>query len=229
MQKNTVTVINRVFHNELRYNSTTVLKYKIEYPEFYSDKLKDYLNNINNFYKYRALAYRKYCETTLYDEAVDQYKVSVESGYPVRAFEAMWVYTITYKAACIISMYSDKYEFFGGAHGTTVRGSQTWNAEKGSQLHLNQLYCCNNNYKKYILNLIYNKAELTPSEYFEDYPKLIVNTFDENSFYCTPMELVVYYQQYDIAPYAGGIREFKLPYDKCILNPSKLCSSINES
>ena len=47
--------------------------------------------------------------------------------------------------------------------------------------------------------------------YFDDYAKLIQNTFNPDSFYLFPGGVVIYFQQYDIAPYATGLPEFVLP------------------
>ncbi|HWQ73960.1 MAG TPA: RsiV family protein, partial [Syntrophomonas sp.] len=57
-----------------------------------------------------------------------------------------------------------------------------------------------------------------------NYEELVEQTFDVNNFYCTPQGVVVYFQQYDIAPYASGIREFLLPYNRCIIDPARKCT-----
>ncbi len=64
-----------------------------------------------------------------------------------------------------------------------------------------------------------------PSGYFDNYPPLVAGTFNKNSFYCTDEGIVVYFQQYDIAPYSSGIPEFPLPYSGCVTNPSDTCLS----
>ena len=47
---------------------------------------------------------------------------------------------------------------------------------------------------------------------FDDYPELLRSTFQAGNFYLTPEGIVIYYQQYDIAPYSSGITEFLLPF-----------------
>jgi hypothetical protein len=59
--------------------------------------------------------------------------------------------------------------------------------------------------------------------FFPNYSALIRSTFDKNNFYLAPDGLIIFYQQYDIAPYSSGIREFLLPYDNCVENPLSLC------
>ncbi|MFZ2539289.1 MAG: DUF3298 and DUF4163 domain-containing protein [Oscillospiraceae bacterium] len=223
MEKSIVTVNTIVLKDDMKYNGETVLTYKIEYAEFKSSFYQMSLVVINKFYKNKALEYQNYCKNELFKMAVEQYKYDIENNLPVRVFEALVVYKITYNIACIISVYFDQYEYTGGAHGNTVRYSQTFNLQKCSKINLSQLFICSLDYKAYILRQVKEQIHKDPSIYFEDYEKLIVETFNENSFYCTPEGIVVYYQQYDIAPYSSGIREFLIPYTNCVLDPVKKC------
>ncbi|MPN39657.1 hypothetical protein SDC9_187185 [bioreactor metagenome] len=178
---------------------------------------------VNSFYKAKAVQFLKHCENELFKLAVEQYKVDQENNFPLRVFDAVLVYEIPYCDACIISVYLDQYEYAGGAHGTTMRDSQTWNLQKCSTMKLQQLVRCSIGLKTYIVNTVMDQIKRDPSSYFEDYADLVSEHFNENNFYCTTEAVVVYYQQYDIAPYAGGIREFTLPYGGCVLDPAVTC------
>jgi len=48
--------------------------------------------------------------------------------------------------------------------------------------------------------------------YFEDACNLVLETFNPDSFYLVPEGIVIYFQQYDIAPYSSGIRTFLIKY-----------------
>jgi|LSQX01.3.fsa_nt_gb hypothetical protein len=222
--KSNVSVKKMVIKDEMKYNEVTVLTYEIQYPVFTSNNYKKSLVIVNEYYKNRALAYQKYCRTKLYQMAVEQYLEDIENGYPVRVFGAYDVYEITYNKVCILSLYFDRYEYTGGAHGNTIRTSQTWNLDKGQMIKLSEIFECLFDYKNYIINEVIKQIEKNPDLYFDNYEELVKQTFDPNSFYCTPKGVVVYFQQYDIAPYASGIREFLLPYNKCIKDPVKKCS-----
>lgn len=226
LEKNIVSVNKKVLKDELKYNGETLLTYQIEYPEFKSSFYQMSLVVINRFYKTKALEFQKYCETELFNMAIEQYNDDIKNNFPVRVFEAILVYKITYSASCIISLYFDRYEFTGGAHGNTIRDSQTWNLQKCDMIKLSQLFRCSIDYKPYILGIVEEQIKKNPDIYFENYDELISETFNENSFYCTPKGIVVYYQQYDIAPYSSGIREFLIPYTECVINPNKLCFAI---
>lgn len=221
--KNIVSVKNRVIYDTLKYNGEILLTYRIEYPEFRSSCFKACVRKINMFYKRKALDYQKYCSSELFGMAIEQYRYDIENGFPVRMFEAMMVYEVTYLCSCIISVFFDRYQFTGGAHGNTVRTSQTWKLRECELLELEQLVRCEPDYKTYILTAVKAQIEKEPEIYFENYEELIAETFNTRSFYCKPQGLVVYYQQYDIAPYSSGIREFLIPYTYCVLNPIKLC------
>ncbi len=65
---------------------------------------------------------------------------------------------------------------------------------------------------KVIENEIAVRQKENPGTYFDDYANLIRGNFDMNAFYLKPCGVVIYYQQYDIAPYASGIPEFFFPF-----------------
>lgn len=223
MKKSIVTSNTIVINEDMKFNGETVLTYKIEYPEFESSHYQMPLASINKFYKNKALEYQNYCRNELFEMAVEQYKYDIENNFPVHVYEALVVYKLTYNIDCIISLYFDQYEYTGGAHGNTLRYSQTWNLQNCIQIGLSQLFSCSLDYKVYILRQIEEQIKKDTCIYFENYEQLILETFNENSFYCTPEGIVLYYQQYDIAPYSSGIREFLIPYTNCILNPVFLC------
>jgi len=220
---NMVSVRKNVICDKLKYNGETLVTYKIEYPEFASSCYKMCLRKVNMFYLEKALEFQKYCETELFDMAVIQYNYDVANGYPIRAFQAQLVYDMTYLCSCIISVYFDRYEYTGGAHGNTVRTSQTWNLQSCGIIELPQLVRCLPSYKSYILSAVEAQVEKEPDIYFENYEELIAETFNGDSYYCRQRGVVVYYQQYDIAPYSSGIREFLIPYSYCVINPIMLC------
>lgn len=223
LEKKTTTVSKIVIKDKMQYDGVTVLTYQIEYPAFKSSRYKKSLVVINKFYKDKALEYQKHIKTTLYPMAVEQYLDDIKNGYPVRIFEALLVYKITYNFACIISLYFDRYEFTGGAHGNTIRSSQTWNLQTAQLIKLSELFDCLYDYKTYIKSKIIGQIKKDPDIYFDDYENLVEQTFNVDSFYCTPKGIIVYFQQYDIAPYSSGIREFLILYNKYAKNPIKKC------
>lgn len=212
-----VQVKNEVLQEQLFYKRKMILRYKIEYPQFSSMRFQRTLNRINQFYRTKALDYQKYLKTSFYDDAVAQYEDSIKNHYPVRAFEAVLAYKMTYNKNCTISLYFDKYEFTGGAHGNTIRNSDSWYLPTGRRISLNELFSRSINPRTYIINVINTQiAEQIKNGnniYFENYQENVAKYFNPSSFYLTDQGIVIYFQQYEIAPYSSGIPEFLIPYD----------------
>lgn len=221
-----VIVNNRVFQDELKYNGEVVLKYRIDYPQFISVHYQKSLDIINKFYLKKALNLKRYYIKELCKLAVEDYKYSKQNNLPIKIYEGVARYKITYNMDCIISLFYDEYVYSGGAHGNTQRTSDTWNLRQNRRVKLNEFFQCDLNPKEYILNIVKEGILKEPIIYFDDYEKLIDENFNPQSFYCTQKGLVIYYQQYDIAPYSSGIRKFLIPYNDCVINPYKMCRNV---
>lgn len=211
-------VVNAVLSDKIYYDDEIVLTYKINYPQFYSNKCPKYLNRLNAFYKENAEIFEQYCRDTLFAEAVELYHEMKKNGYPFHPYEAIVNYKITYLTCHCVSLYFDKYLYTGGAHGNTVRHSDTWNLNTGRTMNINEYFPNNPNYKNDILTFIVDeiseqlKDPNMEGKYFETYQQDVYNTWNEDNFYITPSGIVVYFQQYDIGPYSSGILEFLIPF-----------------
>lgn len=223
MEKNIVQVKDIVIQEEMYYKHELILSYEIHFPQFILKRYQQNLDKINKYYKIRALKYQQYCVHNLFKMALKQYEYDTKNNYPIRKFEAFINYTITYNSNCTLSLFFDQYEYTGGAHGITIRTSNNWDIKNGRLITLQEMFIPVFNYKAYILEEIYRQIE-EQEKYkdilFDDYKELIVNTFNQDSFYLTEKGIVIYFQHYDIAPYSSGIIEFLIPYDrKVVLKP----------
>lgn len=212
MNKNELHVKKFVIQDNMKYNRETVATYKIEYPQFYSRYCKSSLNQLNKYYLKKALQLEQFYKRELYKPAIDDYKDAKENNLPVKVYEGLAKYKVSYNKDCILSVVYDNYIYSGGAHGNTVRTSETWKLQDGRRIKLDEFFNNSPDYKDYIFNHIRNEIQKDLSIYFDDYDKLISDTFQTENFYYTPKGVVIYYQQYDIAPYSSGIREFLIPY-----------------
>lgn len=209
--------IKKISHN-LTYDNTVILKYTIEYPQIINSQ---YILGQRNFNIYNLKIVndlKQYIFTELYSSAKDIYKYNKENGYPIMVFEVYVSCNITENYNNIVSLYTDKYIFEGGAHGTTIRNSQNWDLAVGIQFDLSRLFP-NNQY--YIINILkeINKQIKEQIEkegeniYFKDYCQLVLENFNLKNFYMFPNYFEVFFQQYDIAPYSTGIPTFKIKYN----------------
>lgn len=212
--------------DNLFYDKQLLLYYKVEYPQFYSYENQIVLNKINLFYKKRAWDVVTECIEDFFEIAVTYYNASKKKDIPIRLFEIYYIPNITYNENCFISLYYDKYVYTGGAHGQTYRTSDSWNLNSGSRVTLCELFVNSefkilDYFKKNIMEQIKQNKEKEEFMYFDDYSKRIAEYFDINNFYLTPEGVIIYFQQYDLAPYASGIPEFLIPYTTGIIEEPK--------
>lgn len=151
----------------------------------------------------------------LYPLAVQNLRDSVCNDYPFREFETVLDFQITYNEKCHLSYYYDRYEYTGGAHGSTVRRSDSWCLVNAKRLRLADFFERGRDGCKVVIAEILKLADKRQQEkgdLFEDYQELIAEYFNPCSFYLTSDGITFYFQQYQIAPYSSGIIGFTLPY-----------------
>ncbi|MEL7647287.1 MAG: DUF3298 and DUF4163 domain-containing protein [Sedimentibacter sp.] len=218
-------IINmREFKHSFEYDGIVILTLIIRYPRIKTPHDESAENNINNMINKQIKEYYDYVSTTLYKNAVEYYHDSQTNNFPFHVNEAIMEYNVTYNENCFLSLYKDKYEFTGGAHGSTLRSSDTWETCQGTYIPMYCYFYKGTNYMNLLINEITRQAEQNldenPGIYFEDYQNLIITSFNPDSYYLTPCGMTIYYQQYDIAPYSTGIVEFTIPYGMIGWHPS---------
>lgn len=210
------TITQHAITDMMSYQDTPVLNCQIRYPQFTTTCNSEAARSINEYYTSHTKERARYCRTELYPQAVDALKYSQNKNFPFFPYEFDIRYEVTYNTDCISSLYLDQYVFTGGAHGSTLRTSQTWNFETGRQLQLEDFFPHNTgliqDIQSWIGYEIGERLKSEPSTYFEDYQKLLRSNFNPENFYLTPGGIMLYYQQYDIAPYSSGMPEFLLPF-----------------
>lgn len=205
---------NKVIKSEIKYRGEVILKYNIEYPQIIENMWKAGVQRFNKFNYANAILLKKYAEGKLFEEAKETYEYNKENGYPIMVYELYYTFKVTYNTENIISIYSDKYVYTGGAHGITTRTSQNWDLRVARQIKLKELFPREPNYVSKILTQINSKIakdiENGNNIYFENYCCLTSENFNVNSYYLEDGKVVIYYQQYDIAPYSSGILTFEV-------------------
>ena len=199
----------------LSYQNVPVLSFSVQYPEIGLAANKVAQIRINNEIRSQVAEFTKSVATSLYRQAVENYKNAQQNGYPFHAFEAVLNYTVTYNQNCHLSMYRDRYEFTGGAHGNTIRSSDTYSLRSGATLPLSSYFQPYQNYRRILLTQILRQADENMRQnpvYFDNYAILIMQNFNEKNYYLTPGGIAIYFQQYEIAPYSTGIVVFTVPY-----------------
>lgn len=216
MEANQMIVRGKIISQNMYYKNHLILGYTIKYPKFVSSTFNALAHKLNTLYRTKAVMYEKSNVMNLYQMAMVDYEYSVANNYPIRQYEAFVTYTVPYNQNCTLSLYFDQYEYTGGAHGITIRSSDNWDLQKSRRMELEDFFPNRDNVKEFITQSVIDqiKSEIATEDamYFEDYEKLVKDTFKANNFYLTEDGLVIYFQHYDIAPYAAGIRTFTIPY-----------------
>ena len=198
----------REMKDVLKYKDIVVLKYKIQYPQIIRSNYRIGRIRFNEYNKKKAMELKNRVINELYKEAKELYEYNIAHGYPIMVFDIVLEYNITYNKGNIISLYFDEYEFTGGAHGSTIRSSQNWNMHIGKQLELSYFYPNNPYYLidiiKEINSQIKEQIQSGTNQYFDNYCELVLENFKLENYYITTDAIVIFFQQYDIAPYSSG-------------------------
>lgn len=207
-------VIRKVLKDELKYDGNVILKYTIEYPQVENKKWIISSKIFNEYNEKKAIALKMLSTGMLFDEAKRLYEYNKQNGYPIMVYEIYSKYTVTYNTNNILSLYIDEYIYQGGAHGLTNRTSQNWDFRIRRQIKLSELFANNPNYVSSILTKINKKIEEDIKNgnniYFENYCCLTAEKFNVYNYYLKDGKIIIYYQQYDIAPYSSGILTFEV-------------------
>ena len=209
------TITEKILNDTMLYGNIPVFTYHIAYPSFSTTCVLSAAQTANIYYMQLAENTEQYCRTVLYPQAVESARYITSNHPPFNRYTLDMNYQITYNSGCITSLYMDTYTYMGGAHQELERISDTWDFSTGRQLHLDDISALTptalNGLQTSVERQIAERLKESPGSYFEDYPYLLRNKFNQNHFFLRPGYIVIYYQQYEIAPYATGIPEFSIP------------------
>ncbi|MEL4105988.1 DUF3298 and DUF4163 domain-containing protein [Oscillospiraceae bacterium WX1] len=211
-----MTISEETLTEDLTFEGVTMVRTDFHYPVVSGGGGKAD-RRINSYYRHMAKTLMKKAKSDLLPDAVAEWRYATENGYPFREFESVMKFTVTYNENDLLSLYFDVYDFTGGAHGATRRFGDTWRTETGWFIMLSDFFPRGTNYKRLLIdNAIVIATQQTRAgthHYFENYPKLIKKYFSPAKFYIEPGNIVIFYDQYAIAPYYEGIPVFQYPAD----------------
>ena len=142
----------------------------------------------------------------------EEYSQSARSeGWEIRKYTANAYYIVHYQMDDLLSLSVFYYSYTLGAHGHTLQRAYNFNLENGKEILLGDILKEKKNYIDVINQKIKRQMELNPQEYFSEW-SVFQSISQEQPFYLIEDGIVVYFGLYEIAPYASGIRYFKIPY-----------------
>ncbi|GAB6138048.1 DUF3298 and DUF4163 domain-containing protein [Halanaerobaculum tunisiense] len=130
-----------------------------------------------------------------------------EQGYyenPQTVIDA--TYQIKNNQNRVLSLSLINYAYAGGAHGLTIVKSLNFDLDTGESYQLSELFKVDSNYKKRL-------SELIAQDIIErDIPTLdeFTGVREDQDYYIADKTLVVYFQLYEITPYAYGFPCFPI-------------------
>lgn len=107
----------------------------------------------------------------------------------------------------ILSISIEMYWFSGGAHGMTVLKSVTFDVATGRIYYLKDLFKENSHYVKRLTDIIKRQIQERDIPVIVDFTSIK----PDQDFYIENTTLVIYFQLYELAPYAYGFPTFKIP------------------
>lgn len=162
---------------------------------------------INKAFEKRALELKE----QMIREGKEALEDAQNYGYEARPYSLFIDYDISYNEKNIISITSTYYQYTGGAHGNTLTETSNINLKTGEKIELKDLFKQGVNYKKIITEEIKKQMALN-DKFYSNAAAELETISDNQSYYIEEGGLVVYYQPYEIAPYAAGAPEFRIPF-----------------
>lgn len=167
--------------------------YLVYYPELTGIKLKEVENKINN--RLKELSQAK-------DIVSD---IQLDYGYSGD-------FSVEFFDKNLLVLELDGYKFrFGAAHGMPTRLYPHIDLLSGAFYELKDLFKQNSDYVKVLSDIIGNEIKTN-----EDYSYVFPGTFKgiqpNQPFYVYENALYIYFNPYEIAPYAVGFPTFKIPF-----------------
>lgn len=107
----------------------------------------------------------------------------------------------------ILSISIEIYWFSGGAHGMTVLQSVTFDVNTGRIYRLKDLFEENADYVKRLSDIVKRQIAERNIPVIEDFTSIDA----DQDFYIEGKTLVIYFQLYELAPYAYGFPSFPIP------------------
>lgn len=184
------------------------LNFTYKIPVLESPKDNVIIPKINSKFEKDALDFKN----SLQEQAVNAASEAQKNGLQFKPYSGNVDYRVTFNKNEFLSIPITFYSYTGGAHGLTVQESRNINLKTGNEIKLSTIFKIGVNYKDIIIEEIKKQVSANPSIYFNDALNKINDIPDDQPFYITNDGVVIYYGLYEIAPYASGIREFKIPF-----------------
>ena len=190
----------KVYSNE--YVSVNINKPVVKIPK--NKAVEEIINNkiskrVNDFVEY------------ITNLSMRDNEANIKAGLEVKPYVININNNVTYNKDNILSLTLHLYSYIGGAHGSTTDESFNFDTKTGNRGVIEDFLGNNKNYNKIILDNIKSTTSKNPELYFKEVvDKLNMIPYNQK-FFLTDKDLVVYFDEYEIAPYVAGSPKFYIP------------------
>ena len=125
-------------------------------------------------------------------------------------YEYLVSYGVKFNENNLLSIVMNDDIYTGGAHGTTIVTSYNFNILTGQQLFVEDIAKSQTNLNK-IKDYAINELSKRDYVFNEELKNIEVN--NNRPFYFTKNGIVLMFQEYEVAPYAAGRPEVKIPIE----------------
>jgi len=183
------------------------LKVDMVFPLVQGIKDKQVEEKINQTIQKDVLNFKEMLQT----ESEKYLQGTKKEGWEKRKYIATTYYIVHYQKDDLLSLSVFYYSYTLGAHGHTLQHTYNFNLENGKEILLSDILKEKKDYVAIINQEIKRQINLNPQKYFTKW-SVFQSISQEQPFYLIEDGIVVYFGLYEIAPYASGIRYFKITY-----------------
>lgn len=208
--------------SDLKYNETMkegkvdLVEFNFTFPQIDNPNENSFINEVNQSYT-QALEEQK-AKGASENLAMAKENYEFAKGNPEAIFSMNGYqinYTVTTNDGNVLSVFQMFSEFTGGAHPFTYFKAQNFDIKAQKSLALKDLMgLSEEETKKSVLEQVYKIIEAQEASegiiYYESYKSDCATTYNPEHFYLKDGKIIFFYQAYDIAPYAAGLREFEV-------------------
>jgi hypothetical protein len=197
-------------------DETTLLEIDLNQPILTSEHTVNAHELINDFYRQLLDKEKSYAIDYSLPLAKDDFSYSQEElTYPFLKHELYSYYDVKTNNGKHLSILNTLSEYTGGAHYNHFFSSSTFDVKTGKQVSLYDVLSLSKDLAddiilKQVEETIENQLNNGDAFYFENYKSNIRIAYNPEQFYLQDDRVFIYYQIYDLAPFALGLITFEL-------------------
>lgn len=193
---------------------TESLSVDLQLPDINGHVDKELETKLNELLQTEALKIK----ASLTEEAKTALQDSKSYDVKFRKYVLNSSYKVSYNKNEYLSIVNYYDIYTGGAHGMRYMKSHNIDLKTGKDYNLSEIFNKGYDYKKVIDGIILNEMTANKDQYFEESITNFKGIEMNHPYYVEAGNLVVYFTEYELAPYAHGIPEFKVPLSKLEFN-----------